>query len=48
MADIPLGTAVWRWYNLETERPGLANVEAWHHRLKQHPGFQRYVMQPLT
>ena len=48
MADIPLGTAVWRWYNLETERPALANVEAWHHRLKQHPGFQRYVMQPLT
>jgi glutathione S-transferase len=48
MADIPLGTAVWRWYNMETERPALANVEAWHHRLKQHPGFQRYVMQPLT
>ncbi len=48
MADIPLGTAVWRWYNMETERPALANVEAWHHRLKQRAGFQQYVMQPLT
>ncbi len=48
MADIPLGTALWRWYNLETERPALANVEAWHDRLKQRAGFQQYVMQPLT
>ena len=48
MADIPLGTAAWRWCNLETERPALANVEAWHDRLKQRAGFQQYVMQPLT
>ncbi len=48
MADIPLGTAVWRWYNMDTERPSLPNVEAWHERLKQRPGFQKYVMQPLT
>jgi glutathione S-transferase len=48
MADIPLGTAVWRWCNMETERPTLANVEAWHDRLKQRPGFQKYVMLPLT
>jgi glutathione S-transferase len=48
MADIPLGAAVWRWYNMQTERPTLANVEAWHDRLKQRAGFQQYVMQPLT
>ncbi len=48
MADIPLGTAVWRWYNMETDRPSLTNVEAWHDRLKQRAGFQQYVMQPLT
>ncbi len=48
MADIPLGTAVWRWYNMETERPSLTNVETWHDRLKQRAGFQQYVMQPLT
>jgi len=48
MADIPLGTSVWRWYNMQIERPALANVEAWHDRLKQRAGFQQYVMQPLT
>lgn len=48
MADIPLGCAVWRWYNMDTVRPSLANVEAWHGRLKERPGFQKYVMQPLT
>jgi len=48
MADIPLGAAVWRWYNMNIERPALANVEAWHERLQLRPGFQRYVMLPLT
>ena len=48
MADIPLGCTAWRWYNLDTERPSLANVEAWHERLKQRPGFQKYVAHPLT
>jgi glutathione S-transferase len=33
---------------MDTERPSLPNVEAWHERLKQRPGFQKYVMQPLT
>ena len=48
MADIPLGAAVWRWYNMNIERPALANVEAWHERLQLRPGFQRHVMLPLT
>lgn len=48
MADIPLGAAAWRWYNLKTERPRLPNVEAWHTRLQQRTGFQKYVMRPLT
>ena len=48
MADIPLGAAVWRWYNMKIERPALANVEAWQGRLEGRLGFQRYVMLPLT
>ncbi len=48
MADIPLGAAVWRWYNMNIERPALANLEAWHQRLQQRPGFKKYVMLPLT
>jgi len=48
MADIPLGAAVWRWYNMKIDRPSLANLEAWHQRLQQRPGFQKFVMLPLT
>lgn len=48
MADIPLGAVVWRWYNMDTPRPALANVEAWHARLQQRPGFQKYIMLELT
>lgn len=48
MADIPLGCAVWRYYSLDIERPKFANVEAWHARLKERPGFQSRVMLPLT
>ncbi len=48
MGDIPIGCAAWRWFNLEIERPDVPNVEAWHQRLKQRPGFKAHVMQPLT
>lgn len=48
MADIPLGAFVWRWTNLDIERPLLENVQAWHERLKQRPAFRKHVMVPLT
>jgi glutathione S-transferase len=48
MADIPLGAAAWRWFNLAIERSSVPNVEAWHERLKQRLGFKRHVMLPLS
>lgn len=48
MADIPLGAAAWRWFNLAIERSSVPNVEAWHERLKQRMGFKRHVMLPLS
>ena len=48
MGDIPLGTFVWRWANLDIERPPLEHVAAWHERLKQRPAFREHVMVPLT
>jgi len=48
MGDIPIGCAAWRWFNLEIDRPEVPNVTAWHERLKQRPGFEAHVMQPLT
>ena len=48
MADVPLGAAAWRWFNLEIERTSVPNVEAWHERLKQRTGFANHVMLPLS
>jgi hypothetical protein len=33
---------------MNIERPTLANLEAWHQRLQQRPGFKSFVMLPLT
>lgn len=46
--DIPVGCAVYRWYNLDVEHPPLANVEAWYERLKARPAYREHVMLPLT
>ncbi len=48
MGDIPIGTAVCRWYRLPVERQPRPNVEAWLARLKERPGFRDYVDQPLS
>lgn len=48
MADIPLGAAAWRWYNLATDRPTLPNVEAWYGRLQERAAYRKHVMLPLT
>jgi glutathione S-transferase len=48
MADIPLGTAVYRWYELDVERPETPNLEAWYGRLRERPAYRERVMLPLT
>ncbi|MGI9334407.1 MAG: glutathione binding-like protein, partial [Gammaproteobacteria bacterium] len=48
MGDIPLGAFVWRWTNLDIERPACEHVEAWHERLKQRPAFRKHVMIALS
>lgn len=47
MADIPIGCMVWRWTNLDLDRPSLPNLAAWHARLRDRPGFHKWVAQPL-
>ena len=47
MGDIPVGCAMWRWWNLDLEKPDLPRLYAWHERLQERPGFRRWVMQPL-
>jgi len=48
VADIPLGCAAYRWYQLPITRPGLPNLGAWYERLTRRPAFARHVMLPVT
>ena len=48
MGDIPAGAAAHRWFTMDIERPGLANLEAWYARLKARPAYREHVMGRLT
>ncbi len=44
MGDIALGSLVYRWLELDIERPDLPSLEAWHARLEGRPAYQKTVM----
>lgn len=44
LADIPAGSALYRYYELDIKRPSLPNVEAWYRRLQQRPAYREHVM----
>ncbi len=47
MGDIPVGVTLYRYYNMDIERPALAHVEAWYERLQERPAYRRAVMIPF-
>ncbi len=47
LADIPAGTALYRYFELDIERPSVPNVEAWYRRLQARPPYQAHVMLPF-
>jgi len=48
VADIPMGVAAYRWYNMAIERPTLNNLDAWYARLCARPAFKQHCMLPLN
>ena len=48
MADIPLGSAAYRWHSMRFERPDYPNLKAWWARLAGRSAYQSHVMLPLT
>lgn len=46
MADIPIGPAIHRYFNLPVERPAVPNVEGWYKRLTERPAFREHVCFP--
>jgi glutathione S-transferase len=47
LADIPAGTTMYRYFELDIDRPSLPNVEAWYRRLQQRPAYREHVMLPF-
>jgi glutathione S-transferase len=48
MADIPMGVAAHRWFNLPIERPSMPHFERWYKRMCERPAFRQHCMLPLT
>jgi glutathione S-transferase len=47
LADIPAGTSLYRYFEVEIARPTIPNVEAWYRRLQEHPAYRDNVMVPF-
>ncbi len=47
MADIPAGTILYRYYEMEIDRPPLDNLRAWYDRLSDRPAYRSHVMIPF-
>ena len=48
LAEITLGTLVYRWHAVPIERPLLKNLKAWYERMRQRPAFKQYIEIPIT
>jgi glutathione S-transferase len=48
LADIPAGTSLYRYFELDIDRPELPNVSAWYRRLQQRPAYREHVMIPFA
>jgi glutathione S-transferase len=47
LADITIGTSLYRYFELELERPPLPQVERWYRTLQQRKAFREHVMIPF-
>src|SRR5438132_9108613 len=48
LAEVTLGTLVYRWHGFSIERPLLKNVKAWYERMRERPGFKTHIEIPIT
>jgi glutathione S-transferase len=47
LADIPAGTSLYRYFELDIEHPEVPNVAAWYQRLQARPAYRTHVMVPF-
>ena len=47
IADIPAGTTLYRYFEIDVARPDVPHVEAWYARLAERPAYRAHVMRPF-
>jgi glutathione S-transferase len=47
LADIPIGTHLYRYFELDIDRPRIPHVEAWYARLQRRAAYRDAVMIPF-
>ena len=48
LAEIVLGTQIYRWFAFPIERPELPDLRAWYDRMHQRPGFKKHIETGIT
>jgi glutathione S-transferase len=47
LADIPAGTSLYRYFNIDIARPSVTNVERWYRTLQERAAYRAHVMVPF-
>ena len=47
IADIPLGTLIYRYYNIQVDHQDFKNIKAWYARLQDRPAYRKNIMIPF-
>lgn len=48
LADIPIGTHLYRYFGIEISRPDVPNVQRWYEELQAREPYRRHVMVPFA
>lgn len=48
LAEIVMGSFVYRWHAFSIERPPLKNLKSWYERMRARPAFRTYIEIPIT
>jgi glutathione S-transferase len=48
LAEIVMGTLVYRWHAFPIERPPLPRLKSWYDRMRKRPAFKTHIEIPIT